>query len=345
MATMQHGGQALLDKICALAESLHDPRARCSAFLDVALAQKRLGGRGAEQALDQAVESVGRVTKVDEKIRLLCDIALAQPLLQKSAGPVLKQARALLTSGIPEGRFRIALTEALLKDAPKRSFAHALQEAQKLPAAQHVQALADVTFSQMEMGDFAAARSTIDAMEEPYEAAHMLAELALAEHRAGRDGGASLAAARRMAESLQAPDSILEAHCFVAVSLASLDPHAALRMLLAIQDEADALSDPALAAHANCQIAAAKAQMGYIEEAKMRAARMFPSSYRDSAYQTIATQEARVGQFIEAQKTIGHIERPFFREHALARVIGWMARASTGAVKKVWPRDASRGPV
>jgi hypothetical protein len=136
----------------------------------------------------------------------------------------------------------------------------------------------------------------------------------------------------------------LEARCFVAVSLASVDPHAALRMLMAVQDEADVLSDPALAAHANCQIAAAKAQMGYIEEAKLRAERIPESSYKDSAWRSIASEEAKGGHAEDAINTVSRMRQPHLRERALSRVIGWMARASTGAVEKVGPRDASRDP-
>jgi len=346
MAIARPDKKALINRISALAESLVDPEARCSAFLDIALARTRLGVHGAEQALDQAVECVGRITEVDEKIRLLCDGALVQPLLKKSPVSFLDKARTLAASEGQTGRFRIAFTEALLIDQWQRSFARALTEAGALPAGRdRSQAFADVAFSQMETGDFEEARKTIDAIGEPYETVHMLAELTLAEHRAGRNGSDTLAIAPRIVEGLQEPDRKLEARCFIAVALAALDPQAALQMLLAIQDEADLLPNPVLAAHVNCQIAAAKAQMGLLEQAKLRAERMPESSFQDSAWRSIASEEAKRGFFEDAIESVRQMREPRLRERALARVIGIMARASAENIEKIGPRDASRGPV
>lgn len=346
MAIARPDRKALIDRISALAESLVDPEARCSAFLDIALARTRLGENGVEQALNQAVECVGRITEVNEKIRLLCDIALAQPLLQKSSVSFLDKARTLAATEGQTGRFRVALTEALLTDRQQRSFARALAEAGALPAGRdRSQAFADVAFSQMETGDFEEARKTNDAIGEPYETAHMFAELALAEHRAVRNGSDTLAIAQRIVEALQEPDRKLEARCFIAVALAALDPQAALRMLLAIQDEADLLPNPVLAAHVNCQIAAAKAQMGLLEQAKLRAERIPDGSYRDSAWRSIASEEAQRGSFEDAIESVREMREPHLRERALARVIGIMARVSVENIEKVGPRDASRGPV
>jgi len=342
---MQHDGQVLLGRISVLAETLHDPQARCSAFLDVALAQKRLN-RESEMSLSEAVECVGKETATDAKVRLLCDIALAQPSLQKSAVPFMRQAKTLTVSGTRTGRFRITFTEALLASPAHNMFEQALGEAHKLhTVGLRTRAFADVAFSQIKMSAFDAARDTIDAIEDPYEATHMLAELALAEHRAGRDGALALAAARRMAESLQAPDRKLEAQCFIAVALASTDLHAALQILLTIQDEAENLSNPVLAAHVNCQIASAKAQMGLLEEAKLRADRIPESSYRDSAWRSIASEEAKRGCFEDAIETVQRMRASHLRERAMSRVIGWMARVSADTIEKIGDCDMSQSPV
>ncbi len=328
----QGGVDELLEEARLVCRELTDNCLIVETWSDIIVAEHCIG-KDVTQSLRMAKDTASAETDPELRSFMWCVIALTEADTEKNPVKSMHVAkRVALQAGERSAvaMFFVALTEAQLSSFRRKALSDVRAQIHMLPQADQPRAFARLAMVQGREQYCWDAEKTVLEIRDPYERIRTHCELAVIDEQPGTVAARHLEEARKCVPLLQQQKERIVAICLV-VAAAHLTGGETIRELFAIEDAAELLLDPVDFAFVSCQIAATKAQIGHIDGAKIRAARIHPSSYRDSALACIARQEARRGHFADARATTLLIESARLRERALKGIAHWLAKTASGA--------------